>query len=66
MKEYFLPSSAASVGLVLLQAVEVFQEQEPGGLLGVVEFGGATGFFPEDVVDIFEGLFKHERGILPQ
>ena len=56
---YFFPSSAASIGLVLLQPVEVFQEQQPGGLLGVVEFGGAAGLFPEDVVDVFEGLFKH-------
>ena len=59
MKVYFFPSSAASVGLVLLQPVEVFQEQQPGGLLGVVQFGGAAGLFPEDVVDVFEGLFKH-------
>ena len=51
------------VGLVLLQAVEVFQEQEPGGLLGVVELGGAAGLFPEDVVDVLEGLFKHERAV---
>jgi hypothetical protein len=28
-------------------------------LLGVVEFAGAPGVFPEDVVDVFEGLFKH-------
>ena len=47
------------VGLVLLQTVEVFEEQQPGGLLGVVELGGAAGLFPEDVVDVFEGLFEH-------
>ena len=56
---YFLPSRAASVALSCFEAVEVFQEQQPGGLLGVVEFGGAAGFFAEDVVDVFEGLFKH-------
>jgi hypothetical protein len=28
-------------------------------LLRVVEFGGATSFFPEDVVDVFKCLFKH-------
>ena len=56
---YFLPSSAASIGPVLLQAVEVFQEEQPRGLLGVVEFGGAAGLFPEHVVDVFEGLFEH-------
>ena len=43
----FLAFQRGLVGLVLLQAVEVFQEQEPGGLLGVVEFGGATGLLPE-------------------
>ncbi len=56
---YFLPSSAASVTLVQLKIVEVFQEQQPGRLLGVIEFGGTPGFFPKDVVDVFEGLFEH-------
>jgi hypothetical protein len=28
-------------------------------LLGVIEFGGAAGFFPKDVIDVFEGLFEH-------
>jgi hypothetical protein len=28
-------------------------------LFGVVELGGAAGFFPEDVVDVAEGLFEH-------
>ncbi len=58
----FLALERGFVGLVLLQAVEVFQEEEPGGLLGVVELGGAAGLFPEDVVDVFEGLFEHEKG----
>ncbi len=48
-------------GLVVFEGVEVFQEEQPGGLLSVVEFAGATGVFPEDVVDVFEGLFEHER-----
>ena len=47
------------VGFVLLQPVQVFREEEPGGLLGIVQFGGAAGLFPEDVVDVLEGLFKH-------
>ena len=51
------------VGPVLLQPVQVFQEEEPRGLLGVVQFGGAAGLFPEDVVDVFEGLFKHRAGV---
>ena len=33
------------IGSILLQAVQVFQEEEPRGLLGVVEFGGAACFF---------------------
>ena len=45
--------------LVLLQPVEVFQEEQPGRLLRVVQFGGASGLFPEDVVDVFESLFEH-------
>ena len=44
---------------VLLQAVKVFQEQQPGCLLGVIQFGRASRLFPEDVVDILESLFEH-------
>jgi len=33
------------IGFVLLERVEVFQEEEPGGLLGVVQLRGAAGFF---------------------
>jgi hypothetical protein len=29
-------------------------------LLGVIQFGGAAGLLPEDIVDVFEGLFKHK------
>ncbi len=54
-----LPVQRGFIGAVLLQAVEVFQEKEPGGLLGVIQFGGAAGLFPENVVDVFEGLFEH-------
>ena len=52
------------VGFVLLQPIQLFQEKEPRSLLGVVQFGGAAGLFPEDVVDVFEGLFKHVSGFL--
>jgi hypothetical protein len=38
------------------QTVEVFAEQQPGGLLGVVELGAATGFLAQAVVDGTEGL----------
>ena len=60
----FLAVQRGLIGAVLLQPVEVFQEQQPGGLLGVVQFGGAAGLFPENVVDVFEGLFEH--GLLGQ
>jgi hypothetical protein len=46
-------------GLVLLQIVEIFQEQQPGCLLGVVELSSAASFFPKNIVDVFEGLFEH-------
>ena len=59
MKGVFLPFQRGFIGAVLLQSIEVFQEQEPGGLLGVIQFGGATGFFPEDIVDVLEGLLEH-------
>ena len=55
----FLPVQRGLVGPVLFQPVEVFQEQQPGGLLGVVQLGGASGLFPEDIVDVLEGLFEH-------
>lgn len=47
---------------VLLQAVQVLEEEEPGGLLGVVKFGRAARLLPQDVVDGFEGGFKHGVG----
>ena len=47
------------IGEVLLEAVEVFQEQQPGRLLGIVELGRASCLLPQDVVDVLEGLFKH-------
>ncbi len=46
-------------GFFVLQAVEVFQEEEPGRLLGVIEFAGASGVLPKDVIDVFEDLFEH-------
>jgi hypothetical protein len=43
-------------GLVLFEGVEAFQEQQPRSLLSLVEFASATGVFPENVVDVFEGF----------
>jgi hypothetical protein len=55
----WLPLQRGFIGAILLEPVEVFQEQEPRGLFGVIQFRGATGLFPEDIVNVFEGLFKH-------
>lgn len=46
-------------GFICFEAIEVFQEEEPGGLLGLIELAGATGFFAEDVIDVSESLFEH-------
>jgi hypothetical protein len=54
-----LPDELALLRSLLLEVVEVFQEEEPGGLLGVVQFRRAPGLFPEDVIKVFEGLFEH-------
>ncbi|MEI6567621.1 MAG: hypothetical protein WCR20_13170 [Verrucomicrobiota bacterium] len=28
-------------------------------MLGVIQFAGATGVFPQNIVNVFEGLFEH-------
>ena len=43
---------------VFLKPIEVFEEQQPGGLLGVVELGAAASFFAEAVVDGAESLLE--------
>ena len=56
-------SSPLKFGLscfIVFECIEVFQEQEPRTLLGVIQFAGASGILVEDVVDVFEGLFEHE------
>ena len=44
------------IGFILLQALQIFEEEQPGGLLGVIEIRGATGLLPEKIVYVFEGL----------
>ena len=44
---------------VLLKTVKVFEKEQPRRLLGVIELGRASGLFPENVINILEGLFKH-------
>ena len=48
-------------GFLVLQGIEVFQKQQPRGLLGVVQLAGASGVLVKDVTDVFEGLFEHGR-----
>lgn len=55
----FPPIERGFGGLIVLQGVEIFQKEQPGRLLGVVEFTRAASVLPEDVVDVFEGLFEH-------
>lgn len=55
----FLAVQGGFGGFVVFQGVKVFQEEQPRSLLGVIEFAGAAGVFPEHVVDVFEGLFEH-------
>ena len=45
--------------LVGLQCVQVLQEQQPRGLLGVVQLTVTACVLVQDVVDILEGLFEH-------
>jgi hypothetical protein len=55
-------STARELGLkraLLLQVVEIFKEKQPAGLLDIIELGRAARFFPQNVVDILEGLFEH-------
>lgn len=54
--------AAGEVGVqraTFLQIVEIFEEEEPAGLLDIIEFGRAAGLLPEDVIDIPENLFEH-------
>ena len=55
----FLAFERSLGALVLLKIVKVFQEQQSGRLLGVIEFAGATRLFPKEAIDVFESLFKH-------
>jgi|GEM_PF-4467327 hypothetical protein len=54
-------------GLFLFQVAEVFEKQHPGGLLRVIEPGGAACLLAEDVIDIdiLANLPKHPDGKPP-
>jgi hypothetical protein len=44
------------MGSLPLEVFQIFQEEQPGSLLGVIQFRGASGFFAENIVDISGGL----------
>jgi hypothetical protein len=46
----------------LLEVVEIFKEQYPRSLLGVIELRRAPRLLPENVVDVLERLLEHEFG----
>src|SRR5271170_4609204 len=46
----------------LLEIVEIFQEQYPRSLFGVIQLRRAARLLPEHVVDVLERLLEHESG----
>ena len=61
----FLAFERGHGSLVLLKVFEIFQEEQPGRLLGVIKFGGAASFFAKNVVNVLERLFKHIFAVKP-
>jgi hypothetical protein len=55
----FFAVKRRDVGAVLLQTIQVFEKEEPGSLLGVIELGGAACLFAKGIIDVAEGLFEH-------
>ncbi len=49
-------------GPVVFEPVEVLEEQQPGGLLGIIELGAAAGLLAQAVVDGAERLLKGAGG----
>ena len=47
-----------------LQVVQIFQEQHPGGLFGVVRFRGASRLFPQNIVHSLKSLLEHDASRL--
>ena len=58
-----LIASARQFGLdraVFFQIVQIFQKEQPGGLLGIIHLGAATRLAAQDVSDGIEGLLEHD------
>jgi len=57
----FLAFELGLGGFVGFEGIEIFQKEQPRGLLGVIEFAGAACFFSECIVDVFESLLEHNK-----
>ena len=42
-----------------LKVIDVFEKEDPGGLLDVIELAATPGILVEDVIDILEGVLEH-------
>ena len=60
-KEEFARQMTQEMGKVLLETIQVLEKQQPRRLLGVIQLRRASRLFPEDVIDVLEGLFKHRQ-----
>jgi len=55
----FLPVELGLHNLIVFQRIKVFQEEQPGSLLRIIQFTRTTSILPEDIIDILKSLFKH-------
>ena len=60
----FFAGERSFVGSVLLQTIEVFQEEEPGGFLCVVELGGTTGSLRRTSSMFLKACSNREKGYI--
>jgi hypothetical protein len=60
----FLSHQLGLYCLVQFQVINVLQKQQSGGLLGVIQLGGAASLFPENIVDVSESLSEHGHHFL--
>lgn len=42
-----------------LKVIEILQEEDPGGLLDIVQLGRCPLFGAEGLIDVVEGVFEH-------
>ncbi|MGB3710480.1 MAG: hypothetical protein WA985_02200 [Erythrobacter sp.] len=61
----FAPLQLSFIRSILLQIGKVFEEQEPAGLLGIVQLGSQPFIIAKGTVDIVEGVFEHGQLLAP-